>query len=240
MERLMSRCFRRILMTGTLVSLAAGCTGEPVAPLGTDIELEATLEQLAAEANTAGDVDAAAAFGDGLLAVRLGVRPSELDVTVDGETSTYRAIVTGVAHARGDVVLLRRSLIAWTGDRPRAVLQVTSMSDEAAFGYPADVVTREDPVGRARGTWVHLGRRQTFVATSGSAAQALASTGDPCPNLPDDARLRCVVARYDVAVSGVFHLLPQRDARQADLRTRVEIRTAGGVAGVMVSRIAER
>jgi len=237
----MSRCFSRILMTGTLVSLAAGCAGEPAAPSDVDVEIEATLEELAAEANSAGDVDAAAAFSDGLLAVRLGVRPSALDVTVNGETSTYRAIVTGVAHVTEDGVLLRRrSLIAWLDDRPRAVLQVTALSDEAEFGYPSDVVSREDLAGRARGTWIHRGRRQTFVATSGSAALALASTDDPCPNLPDDARLRCVVASYDVAVSGVFHLLPRRDAREADQRTQVEIRTGGGVAGVVVSRIAER
>lgn len=237
----MSRRFKGILGTGILVSLLTGCTGEPAAPATNEVELEVLLEQLAAEANGAGDVDAAAAFGDCLRAVRLGVQPGELEVVVDGETSTYLAIVTGVAQeTRDGRTLLRRSLIAWLGDRPRALLQVTSLSDEAAFGYPADVVSRDDPVGRARGTWLHRGRRQTFVATSGTASLVLESTGDPCPNLTDDARFRCVVARYEVAVGGVFHLLPRRDAREADLRTRVEIRTAGGVPGVVVSRVDQR
>lgn len=234
----MSRYFKGILGTGILVSMLAGCGDGPAAPADGEVELEVLLEQLVAEANSAGDVDAATAFGDGLRAVRLGVRPTELDVAVNGEPATYLAIVTGVAHqTRSGETLLRRSLIAWLGDRPRAVLQVTSLSDEAAFGYPTDLVTRDDPVGRARGTWVNRVRRQLFVATSGDASLVLASTGDACPNLPDDPSFRCVVARYDVAVSGVFHFLEQRDAREVDVRERVEIRTAGGVAGVVVSRV---
>jgi len=234
----MSHYFKGILGTGILVSMLAGCSDGPAAPADTEVELEVLLEQLVAEANSAGDVDAATAFGDGLRAVRLGVRPSELDVTVNGEAATYLAIVTGIVHeTRSGETLLRRSLIAWLGDRPRAVLQVTSLSDQAAFGYPTDLVTRDDPVGRARGTWVNRARQQLFVATSGDASLVLASTGDTCPNLPDDPRFRCVVARYDVAMSGVFHLLRQRDAREADVRERVEIRTAGGVAGVVVSRV---
>jgi hypothetical protein len=234
----MSRHFKEILGAGILVSLLAGCTGDPAAPADGEGELEGLLAQLVAEANSAGDVDAAAAFGDGLRAVRLGVRPSELPVTVNGETSTYRAIVTGVSQeTRDGGTVLRRSLIAWSGERPRAVLQVTSFSDQAEFGYPADVLTREDRMGRARGTWVNRAREVTFVATSGTASLVLGSTGEQCPNLPEDPEFRCVVARYQVAVGGVFHLLPQRDSREVDPRTAVEIRAAGGVAGVVVSRV---
>lgn len=236
----MSRHIKGILGTGLLVSLLVGCAGEPVSPAD-DVDVEVVLEELQAEANSVGDVDAAAAFGDGLRAVRLGVAPSELEVTVEGETSAYLAIVTGIMHeTRSGETLLRRSLIAWSGDRPRAVLQVTALADEAAFGYPADVMTREDRLGRARGTWVHRARRVMFVATSGTAALVLGSTGDPCPNLPDDARFSCEVARWDVAVEGVFHLLLRRDAREVDPDTKIEIRAAGGVAGIVVSRVADR
>jgi len=52
--------------------LALGACGEgPAAPESqSDLPLEASLEQMAAEANNAGDVDAAVAFSDGLLAIR--------------------------------------------------------------------------------------------------------------------------------------------------------------------------
>ncbi|HEX9893076.1 MAG TPA: hypothetical protein VGA78_04095 [Gemmatimonadales bacterium] len=221
--------------------LALGACGEgPAAPESqSDLPLEASLEQMAAEANNAGDVDAAVAFSDGLLAIRLGVRPTELSVKVGDKSERYLAIVTGVAHTTADgAILLRRSLVAWAGDpRPTALLQVTSFSDNAVFGYPSDLATRADPVGRARGTWVNLVRGHTFVATSGRASIALASTGEACPNLPADSRLRCAVARYDVGIDGVFHQLRQRNARQADHASRIEISTEGGVAGVVITRI---
>jgi hypothetical protein len=218
--------------------LVSACSSDPAAPDTPELELEATLEQLAAEANSAGDVDAAAAFGDGLLAIRLGVRPTELEVTVAGQSARYHAIVTGVAQLADDgTTIIRRSLVAWLGrPRPEAILQVTSLSDESAFGFPSDLAVPAAPVGRARGTWVNLPRGHTFVGTSGPASVALVSIGDQCPALPPDSRLRCAVARYEVSIDGVFHLLPRRDARHADQTTRIEISAAGGVAGVVVTR----
>ena len=239
MECVMSRriSFRGLGFSAALGFLAA-CASDPAGPDAPVPELEATLEQLAAEANSAGDLDAAAAFGDGLLAVRLGVRPSELAVIVAGQSARYHAIVTGVAQTRDDgSIVIRRSLVAWLGrPRPEAILQVTSFSDEAVFGYPSDLTGDAAPVGRARGTWVNLVRGHTFVGTSGPASVALVSTGEECPALPRDTRIRCAVARYDVSIDGVFHLLPRRDARTTDQTTRIEISAEGGVAGVVVTR----
>ena len=228
----------RVLGLGAVLGFLTACSSDAVGPDSAVPELEATLEQLAAEANSAGDVDAASAFGDGLLAVRLGVRPTELAVTVAGEPARYQAIVTGVAHSLDDGrIVIRRSLLAWRGEpRPQAILQVTSFSDEAAFGFPSDLRAEVAPVGRARGTWVNLARGHTFVGTSGPASVALVSTGEECPSLPRDTRIRCAVARYDVSIDGVFHLLPRRDARQTDQTTRIEISADGGVAGVVVTR----
>jgi hypothetical protein len=42
-----------------------------------------------------------------------------------------------------------------------------------------------------------------------------------------------------VTVGGVFNLLLRRDAREVDPDTKIEIRAAGGVAGMVVSRVAE-
>jgi hypothetical protein len=226
------------LSVSLMVLAASGCATDPAAPGSSENELEATLEQLAAESNSAGDADAAAGFSDGLLAVRLGVRPTELVVEVAGAPARYRAIVTGIVHQnRAGADVLRRTLLAWQGDpRPEAVLQVSSQSDAGSFGFPTDVASAADPARPARGTWVNLARRHTFVATSGSAAIALTSTGEECPSLPADTRLRCAMARYDVAIDGVFHRLPRRDSRAPDQLTRIEIKASGGVAGIVITR----
>ena len=111
MECVMSRLTSLRTRLGLCAALGflTACSTDPAAPDASVPELEATLEQLAAEANSAGDVDAAAAFGDGLLAVRLGVRPTELEVTVAGQSARYRAIVTGVAHTLDDgTTVIRR------------------------------------------------------------------------------------------------------------------------------------
>ncbi len=235
-----SRWLLYLGLGAALVALA-GCDSAPAAPEEdpADAGLELALEQMAAEANSAGDGDAAIAFNDGLSALRFGVRPSEIGVQIDGELVRYQALLVGIAVRQHDGrELMRRSLIAWTGEpRPTAILHASSFSDEAQFGYPADLATRADPVGRARGTWLDLVRGHRFVATSGPVAMVLGGTGEPCPAVPADAPLLCVTARWDIRLEGTFHLLPSRDARQADDGIRMVIGTsADGVSGVVLSR----
>ena len=202
-----------------------------------DAQIELALEQMVAEANSAGDADAAASFSDGLVAIRLGARPTEIGVSIDGELVRYQAVVTGIVRARGSALVMHRSLVAWTGQpRVTAVLQVSSFTDQAVFGFPARLTTT-DVVGRARGTWADLERGHRFVATDGSAALQVASQGDPCPNQPNDSSLRCVLARWNIRVDGDFHLLLRRDDAEADQGRRLEIKTAeDGVSGIVVTR----
>lgn len=228
------------LGAGAIIVALAACGESPAGPEAEQLpELEASIEQMAAEANRAGDADAAVAFADGLEAVRFGVRPSEIAVTVGGEEVRYHALVVGVVVNHGDGrELVRRSLIAWAGaNRPAALLQVSAFSDEATFGYPADLNTRPDPTGRARGTWADLVRRHRWVATAGTVAIKVASVGDPCPAIPAHPDIQCRVARWDLRLDGTFHQLLRRDARQATTGAALAIGSAAqGISGVVIQR----
>lgn len=229
----------RLVGLGLVALFAAGCDSSPADPSATDDALlEATFEQMAAEANSAGDPDAAVAFNDGISALRFGVRPSEIAVHIDDEVIRYRALVIGVVVRNdGTRELTRRSLIAWTGQRPRDVLQATSFSDEAEFVFPSDLTADVRPEGRARGTWLDLARGHRFVATSGPVSMVVEGIGEGCPSVPAEARFTCRTAEWDVRLDGVFKLLPRRDARSAEGGTALEIATGGeGVHGVVLQR----
>lgn len=233
------RCVRRAGIAG--LALAAACEGGPADPEDPSQDLEATLEVMAADANRDGDADAAAAFSGGALALRLGVRPSEILVQVGDESVRYQALVYAVVRTlrNGDPVL-HQNLIAWTGERrPVALLQVSQLTEEAAFGFPADLSTAADPRGRARGTWADLVKGQRWVATAGTSVIALASTGGPCiRQLSSNPELRCATAEFDIRVDGDFHRLLRRDAHDVDRSRALEISTsATGVNGVVISPV---
>jgi hypothetical protein len=228
-----------LALGAALIALAA-CDASPAGPEDSDAaELEITLEQMAAEANSAGDPDAAAAFTDGLNGVRFGVRPTEIAVQVGDEVVRYQALVVGVSVRHdGTRELVRRSLIAWTGQpRPSAMLHATSFSDEAEFSYPSDLATRADADGRARGTWADLVRHHRYVATSGPVTMVVQGTGELCPSVPASAEFNCATARWDVRLEGVFKPLPRRDSRVAgDGASLVIGASADGMNGVVLSR----
>lgn len=225
---------------GAALIALSGCDSTPSTPTESGTaELELALEQMAAEANGAGDPDAAAAFSDGLTGVRYGVRPTEIAVHIGGDLVRYQALVVGVAVRHdGTRELMRRSLIAWTGDpRPSAMLHVTSFSDQAEFSFPSDLATRAEVDGRARGTWADLARGHRFVAVSGPVAIAVSGTGQPCPAVPSTAPFQCVVARWDLRFEGLFKQLIRRDAKEASDAASLAISAAGeGVSGVVLSR----
>ncbi|TFH64872.1 MAG: hypothetical protein E4G90_07245 [Gemmatimonadales bacterium] len=236
------RLFGLSALLGGLVSARETGPSEPLP--NPDAEVEAALGLMAAEANSAGDHDAADGFSGGALALRLGIRPTEIAVSVNGETARYWAVVAGIAHTlRGGPSVLKRSLIAWTaGDdrRPTAILQVSLLTDEASFAFPTDLLTAADPRGRARGTWVDLVQHLRFVAISGAAGIVVAeTTDDPCDGaLGELPGLRCVKATYDMHADGRFAALLTRDARTADETQIILIQTAAqGVNGIFVSPI---
>ncbi len=233
---------RWLLYIGLGAALVAlsGCEKSPTAPADPEAaELEVALEQMAAEANSAGDPDAAVAFNDGLNALRFGVRPTEIAVQIGDEIVRYDALVVGViVRHDGTKEIQRRSLIAWTGKpRPSAILHATSFSDEAEFAFPSDLATDATADGRARGTWVDLDRGHRFVATSGPVKMVVRSKGDPCPSVPASAPLVCVEARWDVRLEGSFQLLPRRDSRSvSDAAVLAIAAAADDMNGVVLSR----
>jgi hypothetical protein len=225
---------------GAALMALAACESNPSGPEAPEAaDLELTLEQMAAEANSAGDPDAAVAFNDGLSALRFGVRPTDIAVKVGDEIVRYNALVVGViVRHDGTHEVQRRSLIAWTGQpRPSALLHATSFTDEAEFSFPSDLATDAAPDGRARGTWANLARGHRFVATSGPVKMVVRSRGDPCPSVPADAPLVCVAAKWDVRLEGTFKLLPRRDARSvSDVAALVIAAAADDMNGVVLSR----
>jgi hypothetical protein len=179
------------------VLIAGGCReGSPTATAEGDLELQAALTSEEGAAVVEGDVDRAEAVRQAAGAVRWGLRPSVIEVTVRDQTTRYLALVVGlVRRGEGGEPVMIRHLVAWTGRPPTALLQVTSKTDQAVLGTTA------------RGHWRDFVNRDLWVATSGPADLRLAGTGAACPTQPASADLRCVLATFDIRVEGSFQLL---------------------------------
>lgn len=207
------------LFAATLI--AGGCReGSPTAPAEADLELQAAITAAGDAAAEGGDADRAEALRHGADALRWGIRPSVIEVTVRDQTTRYAAIVVGLVRrgADGERVLVRH-LVAWTGRPPTALLQVTSKSDQAVFA------------STARGHWKDLVNRDVWMATAGSADLELAGTGDACPTQPPAAALRCVLASFDIRINGSFQLLLPvgPDGQPIEIHT-----SAAGVHGIVI------
>jgi hypothetical protein len=154
-----------------------------------------------------GDAASAAVYEGAALAVRLGARPTDILVSVDGEVNRYEAVVVATVQelSPGDTAL-RRSLIAWNreGERLVALLDVTTLADVGSFSSPFEPAS--DPRARAQGTWVNLVRGARYDATTGDASIVVADIGGSC-NSPDGrSDPRCSLADFSVDVDGLFRL----------------------------------
>lgn len=226
----MTHLSTRFLGALAALALASGCADGPAEPTSHDTDLAASFDVMAAEARASGDADAASAFEGGALAIRAGLVPSEIDLTIDGEVVTHKAVVHAVARGgpAGPQILMR-SLLAWSGQNPReTMLKVMLLADEAEFGHPSQMV----PMGRARGWFGDLVAGIRYLATDGTAGIQVAFIGAPCgPNAPDRPGIRCRRARFDVQVDGSFSALP--------IATPGEVLAIGaaaeGVAGIIVA-----
>jgi len=186
-------------------AVATACEGALTSTAELDLGITSAIAEAEVAASLAGDVERADALRHGAAALRWGVRPSTIEVAIEGETVRYLALVVGVERTTpsGDRMLIR-SLVAWTGRPPTAMLEVTSASDLGVFGPPAtsaDVATRP---GGARGRWKNLLNHELWLATSGEAGLELVETGEACPKQPDNPALRCALAFWNVRLDGGF------------------------------------
>lgn len=219
------------LLAGAL--FAGACQeGSPTAPAEASLELQAAMAQAGDDAARSGDSERAEALSHGARALRWGIRPSRIEVKVKNETYRYLAIVVGVVRQRADGErVLVRSLVAWTGRPPTALLHVISTSDQALFGHPDNGNGNDGGPEGARGQWKDLVNHELWVATAGSANLELLGIGDACPVQPPSVALRCVLARYDIRINGKFQLAGTGgpDGPPIEIHTN-----ADGVHGVVI------
>jgi len=219
-----------------LLGLAAACSDTPTEPQEPEAELASAFETLAVEANRQGDADGAAALSGGSIALRMGVRPSTIQLTIDGEVIRHYALVAGIAREIDGESRMVRTLFAWTGERrPETLLEVTLRSDEGEFGPEV-----ADPAKQARGIYAHLRERARWFATGGGATITLADLGEPCGRpLSENPNLECAKARFDVRMVGEFHRRsPETGAVIPDSRLSITT-VADGVKGVVVGPVGQ-
>ncbi|MCC6245829.1 MAG: hypothetical protein IT353_23555 [Gemmatimonadaceae bacterium] len=198
----------------TLIALATvtACTdGSPsTAPEAASSELAITASSFDSEATRAsdgGDTERATAFREAAAALRLGVRPTTIGIGVNGETHRFQAVVTANLEVLADQdTALRRTLIAWRGDRtPVEILRVVTLGNQGSFSSADEPATNAR--GRAHGLLVSLQRASRWVATAGTTGIVLGEHGGACePITRVDANFRCVRAGFAFDVDGLFRL----------------------------------
>ena len=230
---------RRI--TGIAAGVALLACGEGSSEPAEPASAESVLELAALQARTAGDAEATAVLDGATLAVRIGVRPTTIAVSVGGEVTRYAALVVAFvdATASGELVT-RRRLVAWRGqDRRVALLHVSTIGDGGSFAPDYDRTTTDIRVRPAVGRWFNFVRGTRWVAVDGTAKIAVASIGDNCPLADRRDDVRCVVARFGVGVDGLFRLLRLTTDRATtdDRIPAVRIQTsADAVNGIIIGR----
>lgn len=194
-----------------LLSLGA-CSEDALAPAPVaepDLEVEFALTQAGQEANQRGDQSSAGAFTGAATALRFGVTPSPVTVTVNGTSAEYLGFVQTETRAadNGETIEIR-SLVAWTAGRPTAVLNLTTASDNGDLGYPIADLSSDAGRSRAVATWEDRRSGRTWVATSGSGGMSQVALGGPCPiRASRAAGVDCTLATYRVTLDGRFHNL---------------------------------
>lgn len=189
----------RRLPAVALGALLLACGDDPTGPAPLDLRLAAlTFDALQRSRTETGDGLGATAAQHAALALRAGVRPTMVSITVDGSTDAYWALE--VEHAFGDDLTLSpvltlpivlRQMVAWRGDDPRRVVSISVASDTGTFTriQALDVVAPGNTVPLfpfASGVLFERGDRP-FLAESGGARATRGTLGAECP-LPAQRR----------------------------------------------------
>lgn len=224
-----------------VAAIVAGCSTDSAGPAtDQDLELATTFDAMAGEANGRGDPDESAAFSGAAMAVRLGIRPTEIGVSVGGESRRYLAFVHVIRHGQRDGNLPSlRTMVAYRARadsrRPAEVLFLATAGEDVVINLPSLAGFRPSAETFAVASWKDLVNGQFWVATSGKAGIKLESTGGPCPKLSPNRSVTCNVAEFGVLLDGEFHPLVRNERANVDRSRTLQIGTrSGGVNGAVL------
>lgn len=232
---------RTLMAAGTvaLVAVMAGCsTDSGSSPTDQDQELAVAFDGMSRDANVAGDADAGLAFSGAAMAVRLGLRPTPIDVMVNGESRRYLAFVHVLGSTRALPVAALRTVVAYRGEdqRPTEVLYVAAGSDSVGLDHPMASGGRPDPTKFGVSSWKDLVAKQFYVAASGLAMiKRQADAGTPCPKPSPRANVSCTAVKFGLRVAGDYYGLVNNQRGQLDRSKKVTISTrAADVNGAVL------
>ena len=195
------------------------CVHDSTGPGAVDLRFAAqALETLGRTRMDAGDGGGSAASRMAALALRTGLRPERVRITVDGETQEYwaleveHALAPDLTAAGTDAPILMlpivaRIMVAWRGRPVERVISVTVSSDTGSFNW-TDLRTMELPppyplyVGPAFGIMFERDGPVHF-SVDGGARSTRQTIGAECP-LPDRPPFMQVLS--PVAVPTTCHL----------------------------------
>ena len=190
--------FRRLAPLA-LGAVLVGCHDEATGP-ESDLDLRVaaqSFETLVESRMSAGDGGGATASRIAALALRVGIRPARVQITVDGVTQDYWALET--EHALGPDItaapmptfpILSRTIVAWRGGPAERVISVTMSNDTGTFSWERfELMSLPAPypfyMGRAFGLMFERGGPVHF-AVDGGARSTRQAIGAECklPNPP--------------------------------------------------------
>jgi hypothetical protein len=232
----LGRVARPWLAAAALV--VAACSSDPVTYQANDEELAAALDELTQQANQRGDVDAGAAYSGAAMAIRLGIRPTPIEVEVGDQSQRYLAFVHVVTHSGAAARAIRlRTMVAYRGEtRPEQILYLATMADEAELGFPTISLDRRPDVRQlAWSTWLDRPNRKLWVATAGTAGIEQKALGSACPKVSGRVSVQCTAATFAVRLDGEFHPLVENRRGEIDRTASLSIQTqADAVNGAVL------
>lgn len=168
------------------------CSDDATGPTKVELTVIANnFESLGRSRNGAGDVAGAIVSAEAARALRSGIRPGSVNITVDAVTEEYMALEVERAFGH-DVTespvltlpIVSRTMIAWRGAPPERVIAITVPSDTGEFG---GFVLLERPTDRpAFANWPASGIMferdgEPWFAVDGGARSTRQLIGDECP-----------------------------------------------------------
>lgn len=189
------RSFRSLTLVLACVALTA-CEDDSTGPATIDLRLAAwTFDALSRSRIEAGDGSGATAARHAALALRAGIRPTRVSITVDGVAEDYLALE--IEHAFGDVPdlhsispapLFIRTMVAWRDGTPDRFLAIYVLGDTGTFRPFFTLVGASEsrPVFESIATGAVLFERggPPFFGITGGARTTRQSIGIECPTPP--------------------------------------------------------